>query len=40
MAEIIANDASARRRRRLFFIIVGVAVLATIVGVGLTDEYL
>src|SRR5688500_3127022 len=35
MAEIIANDASTRRRRRLFFLIVGVAVLATIVGVGL-----
>src|SRR5687768_14544036 len=35
MAEIVANDASARRRRRLFFVIVGVAVLATIVGVGL-----
>src|SRR5918995_3719809 len=31
MAEIFAN----RRRRRLFFVIVGVAVLATIVGVGL-----
>ncbi len=35
MAEIIANDASVRRRRRLFFVIVGAAVLATIVGVAL-----
>jgi nitrite reductase (cytochrome c-552) len=35
MAEIIANDASIRRRRRIFFVIVGAAVLATIVGVGL-----
>src|SRR5262245_11793522 len=34
MAEIM-NDASARRRRRLFFLIVGAAVLATIVGVAL-----
>src|SRR5215475_610155 len=35
MAEIINNDASARRRRRIFFTIVGLAVLATIVGVAL-----
>src|SRR3712207_2131310 len=34
MAET-SNDGSIARRRRLFFIIVGAAVLATIVGVGL-----
>ena len=35
MAETIDNDAFVRRRRRLFLIIVGGAVLATIVGVAL-----
>ena len=35
MAETIGNDASIRRRRRLFIIIIGAAVLATIVGVAL-----
>mgnify|MGYP003578462085 CR=1 FL=1 len=35
MAETRDLDASMRRRRRLFFVIVGAAVLATIVGVGL-----
>ena len=35
MAEINTNDASARRRRRLFIVIVGAAMLVTIVGVGL-----
>jgi nitrite reductase (cytochrome c-552) len=35
MAEMIVNDASARRRRRLFFTIAAVAALATVVGVAL-----
>ena len=35
MAETIDNDAFVRRRRRRFLIIVGAAVLATIVGVAL-----
>jgi len=35
MAEISANDVSARRRRRLFFGIVGAAIVVTIVAVGL-----
>src|ERR687897_751109 len=35
MAEATDLDASTRRRRRLFFLIAGLAVLATIVGVGL-----
>src|SRR5262249_31634290 len=35
MAETIDNDSSTRRRRRVFLIIVGAAVLATIVGVAL-----
>jgi nitrite reductase (cytochrome c-552) len=35
MAETIDNDAFSRRRRRRFLIIVGVAVLMTIVGVAL-----
>ena len=35
MAETIGNGASIRRRRRLFLIIVGGAVLVTIVGVAL-----
>ena len=35
MAETRGADSTARRRRRLFFIIIGVAVLATIVGVAL-----
>jgi nitrite reductase (cytochrome c-552) len=35
MAESVYTDASTRRRRRLFFMIVGAAVLVTIVGVAL-----
>ena len=35
MAETIDNDAFARRRRRRFLILLGAAVLATIVGVAL-----
>jgi nitrite reductase (cytochrome c-552) len=35
MAETIDNDAFVRRRRRRFLILVGAAVLATIVGVAL-----
>ena len=40
MAEIIRDDAFARRRRRIFFLLVGTALLATVVGVRPFDECL